>query len=196
MVIMAPKDENELRDLLFTALEHSGPVALRYPRGSGPGVPINKGFRKIEIGKGEIIRKGRDVALLAVGIMVQTASAAAEELAESGIQAEVVNMRFVKPLDEHLVHDLAARFRLLVTLEDNSERGGFGSAVAEVLAQTGQEHPPLLICAIPDRFVDHGSPAQLFAELQLNPAGIARRVRDALGENQSVEQKRALVGSP
>src|SRR3972149_2918270 len=126
MVVMAPKDEQELRDMLFTAIETKGPVALRYPRGNALGVPLRKEFRKIEIGKAEIVRRGKDVAFLAIGNMVQSALSAAEILAKEGIEAEVVNMRFVKPLDDALV----GRGGACVLLEVRSWRGARGGAVA------------------------------------------------------------------
>lgn len=181
MVVMAPKDENELRDMLYTAIEYKdGPIALRYPRGNAVGVPLKQGFDRIPIGKGEILRRGSHVALLAVGLMVQNALKAAALLEQQGIDAEVVNMRFIKPLDEALIEELAGRFDTFVTVEDNTIRGGFGSAVAECLAAKGITGVRLRIHGIPDRFIDHGSPDELHREIGLDPQGIADVVRECL----------------
>jgi 1-deoxy-D-xylulose-5-phosphate synthase len=177
MVIMAPKDESELRDMLYTAVQHEGgPIALRYPRGNGVGVPIKEGFDLIPFGKGETLRAGRDVALLAIGTMTNVALKAAEQLAQEGIAAEIVNMRFVKPIDGDLLREIALRIPRLVTLEDNVVIGGFGSAVGEFLAADGITGVHLLSLGIPDRFVDHGSPQELHADLGLDPPGVARSV--------------------
>jgi len=124
---MSPKDESELRDMLYTAVTYQdGPVAVRYPRGEGLGVPLKESFDPLPIGKGETLRRGHDVALLAIGEMVHEALLAAEGLQKQGISAEVVNMRFVKPLDTELLNDLFARFRRVVTIENNARAGGFG----------------------------------------------------------------------
>lgn len=174
MVVMAPKDENELRDMLYTAVKHKhGPTALRYPRGNALGVPVKERFDTIPIGKGEVVREGQHVAILAIGLMVQHSLKAAELLAEQGILAEVVNMRFVKPLDEDLLKSLATRFDHFVTVEDNVIVGGFGSAVAESLASQGLNHVRLKMHGLPDRFVDHGTPDELYKEVHIDPAGIA-----------------------
>ncbi|HSQ76151.1 MAG TPA: 1-deoxy-D-xylulose-5-phosphate synthase [Bacteroidota bacterium] len=181
MVIMAPKDENELRDMLYTAVSHvGGPVALRYPRGNGLGVPMKEGFDALEIGKAEILRSGSDIALLAVGELVAPAQQAAAELAHEGIECEVVNMRFVKPLDTALLDDIGSRFHHILTLEDNSVVGGFGGAVCEYFASKEKNDVRVTVHGIPDRFVDHGSPAELAAELGLDGPGIATAVRSVL----------------
>ena len=177
MAIMAPKDESELRDMLYTAVQHvGGPIALRYPRGNGIGVPLKEGFDILPFGKGETLRSGRDVALLAIGTMANSALKAAEALTKEGIAAEVVSMRFVKPLDGDLLREVALRIPRLVTIEDNVIIGGFGSAVAEFLAADGITGARLLTLGIPDRFIDHGTPQELQADLGLDPAGIARSV--------------------
>jgi 1-deoxy-D-xylulose-5-phosphate synthase len=130
IVIMAPKDEAELRDMLYTAVNYKeGPVALRYPRGSALGVELKDGFDMIEIGKAEKLREGDDVALLAVGSMVEYALKAAEKLAADGIVCEVINMRFIKPLDGAMLNYVAGKHPKIVTLEENTLIGGFGSAV-------------------------------------------------------------------
>jgi 1-deoxy-D-xylulose-5-phosphate synthase len=185
MVIMCPKDESELRDMLYTAVRFKGgPVALRYPRGNGLGVAMREGFQELPIGKGEILRKGTSTALLAVGSMVDPALKAAGMLEAKGISCEVVNMRFVKPLDENLLDDLAARFPSVVTLEENVIAGGFGSAVTEYYAS--RQHPVRVQrLGIPDRFIAHGSPDELQAELCLTPAGIASAVERFLEAGRS-----------
>jgi 1-deoxy-D-xylulose-5-phosphate synthase len=181
MVIMAPKDEDELRHMLFTAVEHRhGPIALRYPRGNGLGVPLKQQFEKLEIGKAETLRTGKDVALLAIGDMVHPALKAAGELAREGVECEVINMRFVKPLDERLLDDIGKRFTHVVTIENNVILGGFGSAVAEFYAAWHSRKPVVHRHGIPDRFIDHGSPAELAAELGLDAPGIACFVKTSI----------------
>src|SRR3990172_3883782 len=183
MVVMAPKDEQELRDMLFTAIETKGPVALRYPRGNALGVPLRKEFRKLEIGKAETVRRGKDVAFLAIGNMVQSALSAAEILAKEGIEAEVVNMRFVKPLDDALVADVASRIESIITIEDNVIQGGFGSAVLESLVEQGKGKNSVKLLGLPDSFVDHGTPKELHQLLELHPQGIAETAKIFLSSN-------------
>jgi 1-deoxy-D-xylulose-5-phosphate synthase len=166
MVIMAPSDENECRQMLYTGYVHDGPATVRYPRGSGPGVPIQEEMTALPIGKAEVKREGRRVAILAFGSMVPTALEVGAEL-----DATVVNMRFVKPLDDALVADMAARHDLLVTLEEGALMGGAGSAVAESLAAAGIT-VPLLLLGLPDRFVDHGDQNLLMASVGLDRAGV------------------------
>lgn len=186
MVIMAPKDENELRNMLYTAtLYKKGPIAIRYPRGNALGVEI-KNFEKLEIGKGEIVKEGRDIAILGIGNMVQYSLLAAELLKEKNIDAEVVNMRFVKPLDRELLYDITKRFKKIVTVEDNSIVGGFGSAVSEFLSQNNLKND-LLIHGIPDKFIEHGKPEELHEELRIDPKGIALVCEDFL--NNTVKEK-------
>ncbi len=181
MVIMAPKDESELRDMLYTAVKHSGgPIAIRYPRGNGLGVPLNPDFTLLPVGKGETLRSGTDVAILAIGDMVAPSLQAAMALAHEGIECEVVNMRFVKPLDEDLLRDVLDRFKAIVTVENNAILGGFGGAVSEFIAATGHAGTRVTMHGIPDRFVDHGSPAELADELGLDGPGIATVVRSVL----------------
>jgi 1-deoxy-D-xylulose-5-phosphate synthase len=180
MVIMAPKDEQELRDMLFTAIEHNGPIALRYPRGNAQGVPLRDGFQKIEIGRSELVRPGRDVAILAVGSMVSYALKAADLLSREGIESEVVNMRFIKPLDRQRLRSIASRFDSIVTVEENSIHGGFGSGVLEELQEIGAANLHVKVHGIPDRFIEHGTPAELHALLRLDAPGIAEVVREFL----------------
>jgi 1-deoxy-D-xylulose-5-phosphate synthase len=180
MVLMAPKDEAELRNMLYTAIEYrKGPIALRYPRGNALGVPIKKEFEKIPIGKGEILRKGTDVALLAIGSMVNYANIAAENLSKEEISCEVVNMRFVKPLDEELLLDIFKRFDKIFVLEENTVIGGLGSAVLEFASKVDAKNDIELV-GLPDQFVEHGTQQELHAMLGIDPKGIAEKVRAEL----------------
>lgn len=180
MTVMAPKDENELRRMLITALSLDGPAALRYPRGTAAGVPLTDDVQPLPLGKGEILREGGDVCFLAVGSMTANALQAAELLAADGIAAEVVNMRFVKPLDRELLLEAAGHVKLLVTVEENVLAGGFGSAVLECLADAGRT-VPLVRLGIPDRFVPQGGRSLLWEECGLLPYQMAARVRERLG---------------
>jgi 1-deoxy-D-xylulose-5-phosphate synthase len=157
MVVMAPKDEVELRDMLKTAVDwEHGPIALRYPRGNALGTETARPPVALPVGKAELIREGRDIAILAIGSRVITAENAAALLAERGVDAAVVNARFVKPLDEDLILRLARKTGAVVTIEENVAHGGFGSAVLELLAREGVQIPVQVI-AIPDRIFDHAS---------------------------------------
>jgi 1-deoxy-D-xylulose-5-phosphate synthase len=177
MTIMAPKDEAELRNMLYTAVEHcKGPVAVRYPRGSALGVPIKDGFEKLEIGKAETLIPGDDVALLALGSMVDYSLRAAELLRQEGVNAEVINMRFAKPLDTARLDEVAAKFAKIVTLEENNLPGGFGSAVVEYFNDKNYKNNILRI-GLPDDFVDHGTQAELHHLLDIDPDGIKEKVK-------------------
>ncbi len=192
MVVMAPKDENELRDMLLTAVNHEGgPIALRYPRGSALGLPL-KEMEEIPVGKGEVLRTGSDVAVLAVGPMVQSSLKAAELLEKEGIHAEVVNMRFVKPIDTELLDEIAGKFDHLVTVEDNTVKGGFGSAVLEALQEIGR---PVRVLNLghPDSFVEHGLPAQLHELIGLDPEGIANKVVHFINVEGTSSRESVLV---
>jgi 1-deoxy-D-xylulose-5-phosphate synthase len=152
LVIMAPADENECRQMLYTASTLSAPAVVRYPRGTGAGVPINSEMTALPLGRAHLRREGRSgLALLVFGTLLESAARIAERL-----DASLVNMRFIKPLDEELVLALASRHRALVTIEENAIQGGAGSAVGELLAAEGLEIP-LLQLGIPDRFIEHGS---------------------------------------
>ncbi|MHB1051098.1 MAG: 1-deoxy-D-xylulose-5-phosphate synthase [Bacteroidota bacterium] len=178
MVIMAPKDENELRDMVFTAVQHkNGPVAIRYPRGNCYGMPLKSEFTAIPIGKAEVVRSGNDIAILAIGTMVNQSLQAAERLEKEGILAEVVNMKFIKPLDTELLEHIAHKFSMIVTVEENSVVGGFGSAVSEKLHEFNTWNGRLLIHGVPDNFVPHGSPSELLRATSLDAEGIAAVVQ-------------------
>ena len=178
MVVMAASDENECRQMLSTAYQYPGPAAVRYPRGAGVGAAVGTDLDTIPMGKGELRRSGKRVAILAFGTMLAPALKAAEEL-----NATVANMRFVKPLDTGLVLELAASHDLLVTVEEGCIMGGAGSAVAEALAAAGVVMP-LMQLGLPDRFVDHGDAPQLLASCGLDAAGIAASVRQRLGKTE------------
>jgi 1-deoxy-D-xylulose-5-phosphate synthase len=161
IVVMAPKDENELRRMLKTAIDHNGPIALRYPRGEGWGVELEEEIRPLEIGKGELLRQGKDIAILAVGSTVMPALKAAQELAPLGIDAAVVNARFVKPLDRELLVSVLSSVPCAITVEDHVVTGGFGSAVAELIADEGITGVSLRRLGVPDRFIPHGTQDEL-----------------------------------
>jgi 1-deoxy-D-xylulose-5-phosphate synthase len=160
MTLMAPKDENELRHMLATAIDHDGPIAMRYPRGASMGVAIDPAFRTLPIGRAETIREGEDIALVGIGSTVVTAERAADALAAEGISATVVNARFVKPLDEELLLELARTHRGVVTIEENTGAGGFGSAVLE-LYNRERVDTPVRVAAIPDHFFEQASQNRL-----------------------------------
>jgi 1-deoxy-D-xylulose-5-phosphate synthase len=174
MVVMAPSDLSELAAMLGTALSLNGPSAIRYPRGEGPNSPESK-VEPVPLGKGELLREGGAVALIALGSMVGPALDAARLLAEDGVESAVANARFAKPLDADLICRLAQECGRLVTVEENCVVGGFGSAVAELLNQQGLR-VPLLSLGLPDTFVSHGGREQLLAGLGLEPRAIADRV--------------------
>ncbi|HEY1043252.1 MAG TPA: 1-deoxy-D-xylulose-5-phosphate synthase [Telluria sp.] len=175
MVVMAPSDENECRQMLTTGFHYPGPAAIRYPRGAGIGAAIDPVLTSLQIGKGEIKREGKDIAILAFGSMVAPSVKAGEELG-----ATVANMRFVKPLDVELVKKLAAEHDSLVTVEEGCVMGGAGAAVAEALAAAGIVKP-ILMLGLPDKFIDHGDPAVLLAGVGLDARGIAASIRERFG---------------
>jgi 1-deoxy-D-xylulose-5-phosphate synthase len=193
LVLMAPKDENELRDLLFTAVEHPGPIAIRYPRGRGVGVAFSSTLSKVPIGKAEVLREGRDLLILALGASVFPALAAARELEKQGFTATVVNARFIKPLDEALILNLAAQHGRVLTVEENVIAGGFGSAVLELLADRDLFGIPVKRLGIPDVFVEHGSQDILRKKYELDAAGILKNARAVL--SQPAQPKKVVWGT-
>ena len=176
ITVMTPADENECRQMLYTAFQMNTPTAIRYPRGTGTGAAAQKEMQALPLGRGEIRRKGEKIALLAFGSMLKPSLEAAEEL-----NATVVNMRFVKPLDDDLVESLAADYKLLVTIEENTVMGGAGSAVVESLESKGIAIPVLQL-GLPDIFIDQGDPAQMLADCGLDKTGIIKSVRLKLSE--------------
>lgn len=176
MVIMAPKDEQELRDMLSVAAKYrEGPVAIRYPRGVCTGMPLRSGFNTMEIGKGEIVREGSSIAVLAIGTMVQRSVEAARILEEEGIDALVANMRFLKPLDTVLLDSIAKQHDTIVVIEENSIIGGLGSAVSDHLQKKCLTNNVMKI-GLPDSFVTHGSMNDLYRLLKLDAENISRQI--------------------
>jgi len=180
LIVSAPKDENELQHLLYTAVKSKHPMAIRYPRGSGSAVELDPVLHEIPIGKGEILRRGKDVAILAIGTTVAPALEAAQKLASNGIEATVVNARFAKPLDAELIIDLAKNIKRLVTVEENALSGGFGSSVVDLLQRSGISDIRVKSIGIPDEFVEQGTQAVLRSKYGLDAEGIARQVLELL----------------
>jgi len=194
MVLMAPRDEAELRDMLLTAIEHPGPAALRYPRGNGVGVDISREPALLEIGRGEILRDGGDVAIVAYGSMVMPSLKAAERLSSGGIETTVVNARFAKPLDSALLLALARTKRLIVTVEEAYLAGGFGSAVMELLEENGlQDKVRVVRMGVPDTIVTHGDAKLLLAKYGLDADGIYTRVKESIEVLDDRRAKRQKV---
>ncbi len=177
LIVMAPKDENELQHLLRTAIEYPGPAAVRYPRDAGCGVPLDPEIKAIPVGEAELLRDGDDVLLVALGNRVHPALEAAAELAAEGIAAAVLNARFAKPLDAQRIVSWAERCRCVVAVEEHSGRAGFGGAVLELFAERGVR-TPVRCLAIPDRVIEHGSSEAQRTRLGLDTAGIVRAARD------------------
>ena len=161
MVVMAPKDENELQHMLKTAVDHDGPAAVRYPRGNVVGVELDSELRSLEIGKGELLRPGKDLVIVAIGCTVQSAMEAAERLDSEGIEAAVINARFVKPLDRELIMTWAQKTGSVITVEENMLQGGFGSAVLEMFEEESFFPKALKRLGVSDFFIPHGSQAIL-----------------------------------
>ncbi len=177
MVVMAPKDENELQHMIKTAVDYDGPAAVRYPRGTGIGVPMDQELKDIELGKGEVLRDGGDLVIVAIGNMVKPSMDAAERLAAEGISAALVNARFVKPLDEELILGLARRTGRIVTVEEHALQGGFGSAVLECLESSRVSGIKTFRIGLPDRFIEHGAQAILRQRYGLDAEGIYGAVK-------------------
>lgn len=198
IILGAPKDEAEMRDMLLTAIEHPAPAAIRYPRGNGVGVDISKPPQMLEIGRAELLRDGSDVAIIAYGPMANAAMQAAENLANDGIQATVVNARWVKPLDAELITALAQNQPLMVTVEEAYLAGGFGSAVMECLEQKGLlDAVKLVRMGVPDQIVTHGDPKLLLSQYGLDAEGIYNKVKEAFEvlEERRVGKKRLKIVS-
>lgn len=178
MVIMSPKDESELRDMLWTAVNYQdGPIALRYPRGNALGVTLKDHFQEIEIGKAEILKTGEEVAILAIGNMVDNALKAAEKLKNYGIDCTVVNARYVKPFDKDLVDEIVKTHSTIITVEENSRVGGFGSGISEYFSEKSYKND-LKIIGLPDKFVTHGTQNELHKLVNLDPEGIVQQIAE------------------
>jgi 1-deoxy-D-xylulose-5-phosphate synthase len=182
MILMAPRDENELRAMLRTAIEYPGPAALRFPRGEAPGVPIQEEIKPIKVGEAELLRSGEDVALLALGTMVAPALAAAEALAADGIRAAVLDARFTRPLDAQRVVELASRCGAVVTIEEHSLYGGLGEAVLHAISDAGVA-AKVRVLGVPVAVIEQGNPAEQLREIGLDAAGIAAAARQLLGRS-------------
>jgi 1-deoxy-D-xylulose-5-phosphate synthase len=204
MVVMAPKDENELRRMLMTALQHRGPVAIRYPRGCGTGAAIDAEISPLPIGTAEVLTAGADVVILALGATVMAALQAKKNLEGDNISVTVVNSRFVKPLDTELIISQVKKMPRIVTVEENVLGGGFGSAVLECLADEGITGKRILRLGIPDKFVEHGSQEILRAKYGIDATGITKAVRDMVSDRftgvgddtideRSVRQSKAAI---
>jgi 1-deoxy-D-xylulose-5-phosphate synthase len=185
---MAPKDENELRHMMKTAVDYNGPASVRYPRGNGLGVEMDEEIRALDIGKAELLREGTDVAILGIGTQVSYCMQAAERLAADGISATVVNARFVKPLDAELILALARSHGSIVTVEDHYLMGGFGSAVLELLEEHAFSEVRVLRLAFPDKLIEHASQSLLLAKYGLDADGIHARVKEFAQSRYSFEK--------
>jgi len=180
IVVMAPKDENELQHMLKTAVECGSPASIRYPRGSGVGVPLDETPESIEIGKAQVVREGKDLAIIAIGSTVYPSLEAAEILAGEGVEATVINGRFVKPLDTTLLCKIASSFKKIVTVEENVLMGGFGSAVLELFEEKGITGATVKRLGIKDAFVEQGTQTQLRQQQGIDAQGIAQTVREMM----------------
>jgi len=180
IVVMAPKDENELQHMLKTAVDCGRPVSLRYPRGKGVGVRLDEKLINLEIGKGEVLREGTDIAIIAIGNTVNPSLAAAANLSKEGVHVQVINARFVKPLDEALILKTAAEIKKIITIEENVLQGGFGSAVLELLSEKGIKDVQVKRMGIPDEFVKHATQAEQRSKYGLDEEGIMRTTREML----------------
>ncbi|HET7710710.1 MAG TPA: 1-deoxy-D-xylulose-5-phosphate synthase [Thermoanaerobaculia bacterium] len=195
MICMAPKDENELRHMLKTAVESGHPTSLRYPRGNGIGAKLDPQLTALPIGKGEVLRDGTDGVIFAIGNEVWPAVEAAESLSSEGLSIAVVNARFIKPLDDELITRYCKPFARVITVEEGSLAGGFGSAVMERCEQLGLRDVLFHRIGIPDEYVHHGAQDVLRAQYDLHPEGIARRVREFVSGTREAERRPRAVGS-
>ena len=180
IIVMAPKDENELRHMLKTAVDSGSPVSVRYPRGRGVGTMLDSELKNLEIGKGEVLREGSDMAIIAIGSTVYPALAAAQTISKEGINVKVINARFVKPIDSELILKAASSCKKIITVEENELQGGFGSAVLELLAEKGITGVQVKRLGIPDKFVQHATQAQLRRKYGIDEEGILRAIRQML----------------
>ncbi|MBA5865812.1 MAG: 1-deoxy-D-xylulose-5-phosphate synthase [Nitrospira sp. CR1.3] len=195
MVVMAPKDENELQHMLKTCLQHDGPASVRYPRGVSLGVQMDQSPKALPVGKGELLRDGNEVAIVAVGVPVWQAVKAAERLGEEGISTAVVNARFVKPLDRELIVDVAKRVRYVVTVEEGCKMGGFGSAVLETLSDAGVTGIQTKILGLPDWYIEQGPQDLLRERYGLTAEGIYSSVKELIGTGADTMRKENVLSS-
>ena len=176
MVLMSPKDENELRQMLYSAYVYNRPVAIRYPRGEAQGVPIDETFKEIPLGTWEILKEGEELTIIACGNMVYPALDVAEELEKEGINIGVINGRFIKPMDNNMLSEVASRTKKILTLEENTLMGGFGSGVMELLSKE-EILIPVKSMGIPDTFITHGSQKKLRNALGIDREGIKKAIK-------------------
>ncbi|OQW31537.1 MAG: 1-deoxy-D-xylulose-5-phosphate synthase [Nitrospira sp. SG-bin1] len=189
MVVMAPKDENELQHMMKTCLDFNGPISVRYPRGISLGVKMDSTPHAVPVGKGELLKDGTDVAIIAIGVSVWQAVEAAERLGKEGVSTAVVNGRFVKPLDHDLIVDVAKRVRYIVTVEEGCKIGGFGSAVLETLSESGVTDVKTKILGLPDWYIEQGPQDLLRERYGLTAEGIYQSVKELLGKTPSVQSQ-------
>jgi 1-deoxy-D-xylulose-5-phosphate synthase len=180
IIVASPKDENELQHMLYTAVKSGKIMAIRYPRSAGLGVMMDAEFQNIPIGKGEILRQGSDVAILAIGSMVSPALEAVEDLAQQGVEATVVNARFTKPVDTELIVDLATRVKRIVTVEENTLFGGFGSYVVDAIKQADLSDVKIRTIGVPDVFIEHGGQDFLRSKYGMDAKGIVKKVLELI----------------
>ena len=180
MVVMAPKDENELQNMLYSATKYDAPTAIRYPRGKGLGVALDETFRYLEVGSAEVLQEGTDILMIAVGSMVHPATNVANTLEQKGYSVGIINARFIKPLDQTTLLSQISKAKHIITLEENMLAGGFGSAVSELLKTNGNTDYSMLSIGIPDEFVPHGNTDILKKELQLDEDGILQQISSFL----------------
>ena len=193
MIVSAPKDEDELQHLLYTAVKTGQPMAIRYPRGFGNGIKLKSELELIPVGKGEILRQGSDLAIVAIGSPVRAALDAAELLKLESIECAVINARFAKPLDTELILGVAGKTNRVLTIEENTLAGGFGSSVLSLLVQNGMGQVKVECIGLPDRFIEHGNPELFRSKFDLDSAGIIRRIKTAFPE---IGLKKPLISSP
>ncbi len=199
MVVMAPKDENELQHMVKTCLECNGPISVRYPRGVSLGVKMDPIPQALPVGKGELLKDGTDVAIIAIGVSVWQAVEAAERLRKEGVSTAVVNGRFVKPLDHELIVDVAKRVRYVVTVEEGCKIGGFGSAVLETLSEAGVTEVKTKVLGLPDWYIEQGPQDLLRERYGLTAEGIYQSVKELIGKAPAVKSQftgAALAGHP
>ena len=195
MVVMAPKDENELQHMLKTALSYEGPASVRYPRGVSLGVPMDQEFKEIPVGKGELLREGTDVAIIAIGVSVWPAVKAAEQLAQDGLSTAVINARFAKPLDEELIVNVAKRVRYVVTVEEGCKMGGFGSAVLEALSDAGVTGIRTKVIGLPDWYIEQGPQDLLRERYGLTTDGIYRSVKELVTKSPAASREQEFFSA-
>jgi 1-deoxy-D-xylulose-5-phosphate synthase len=195
MVVMAPKDENELQHMLKTALSYEGPASVRYPRGVSLGVPMDREPKQLPVGKAELLREGTDVAIVAIGVSVWPAVKAAEQLSQEGLSTAVINARFAKPLDEELIVNVAKRVRYVVTVEEGCKMGGFGSAVLEALSEAGLTGIRTKVLGLPDWYIEQGPQDLLRERYGLTTEGIYQSVKELVTKSPAASREQEFFSA-